>query len=242
LIGNAKADGVSRSRWVFSAVLLAVVMAGCSSDSKSDPTTVAPATTVPGAVTVAPGSTVTDAAPTSATAVTAAPTALEATTAAPTTAPATTPATTPPPTSASTTTTSAAPTTPPPTTFPLITQGGVVIVANASGIDGAAAALTGTLGGLGFQTVKATNAAGYERSLDTTKVYFSGDAAYPTAYSLAQMLGGVPVAAMPTPPPILNALEGLRGANVIVMLGHDLAGKEPAGAPEETTTSAPPIT
>ena len=118
----------------------------------------------------------------------------------------------------------------------------MVIVANASGIDGAAAALTGTLGGLGFQTVKATNAAGYERSLDATKVYFSGDDAYPTAYSLAQMLGGVTVAAMPTPPPILNALEGMRGANVIVMLGHDLAGKEPAGAPEETTTSAPPIT
>ncbi len=118
----------------------------------------------------------------------------------------------------------------------------MVIVANASGIDGAAAALTGTLGGLGFQTVKATNAAGYERSLDATKVYFSGADAYPTAYSLAQMLGGVAVAAMPTPPPILNALEGLRGANVIVMLGHDLAGKEPAGAPEETTTSAPPIT
>jgi outer membrane murein-binding lipoprotein Lpp len=235
LIGNAKADGVSRSRWVFSAVLVAVVMAGCSSDSKSDPTTVAAVTTVPAAVTVAPGSTVTEAAPTTAAAVTAAPTSK---------APATTeaPTTTPPPTSTSTTTTVAAPTTPPPTTFPLITQGGVVIVANASGIDGAAAALTSTLGGLGFQTVKATNAAGYERSLDATKVYFSGADSYPTAYSLAQMLGGVAVAAMPTPPPILNALEGLRGANVIVMLGHDLAGKEPAGAPEETTTSAPPIT
>jgi len=235
LIGNAKADGVSRSRWVFSAVLVAVVMAGCSSDSKSDPTTVAAVTTVPAAVTVAPGSTVTEAAPTTAAAVTVAPTSKEpATTEAPTT--------TQPPTSTSTTTTVAAPTTPPPTTFPLITQGGVVIVANASGIDGAAAALTSTLGGLGFQTVKATNAAGYERSLDATKVYFSGADSYPTAYSLAQMLGGVAVAAMPTPPPILNALEGLRGANVIVMLGHDLAGKEPAGAPEETTTSAPPIT
>ena len=235
MIGNAKADGVSRSRWVFSAVLVAVVVAGCSSDSKSDPTTVAAVTTVPAAVTVAPGSTVTEAAPTTAAAVTAAPTSK---------APATTeaPTTTPPPTSTSTTTTVAAPTTPPPTTFPLITQGGVVIVANASGIDGAAAALTSTLGGLGFQTVKATNAAGYERSLDATKVYFSGADSYPTAYSLAQMLGGVAVAAMPTPPPILNALEGLRGANVIVMLGHDLAGKEPAGAPEETTTSAPPIT
>ena len=34
---------------------------------------------------------------------------------------------------------------------------------------------------------------------------------------------------MPTPPPILNALEGLRGANVIVMLGSDLAGQPVAG-------------
>jgi len=39
------------------------------------------------------------------------------------------------------------------------------------------------------------------------------------------LLGGVAVAPMPTPPPIANALEGLRGANVIVMLGGDLAGR-----------------
>jgi len=100
----------------------------------------------------------------------------------------------------------------------------VVIVANASGIDGAAAGLTETLGGLGFQTVKATNSAGYESKLDASKVYFAGEG-YPSAYSIAQLLGGVAVAPMPTPPPIANALEGLRGANVIVMLGGDLAGK-----------------
>jgi hypothetical protein len=78
--------------------------------------------------------------------------------------------------------------------------------------------------------VKATNSAGYEGSLDASKVYFSGDA-YPVAYSIAQLMGGVTVAPMPTPPPILNALEGLRGANVIVMLGSDLAGKRLPGLP-----------
>jgi hypothetical protein len=112
---------------------------------------------------------------------------------------------------------------PPPTTFPLLVQGGVVLVANASGIDGAAAGLSTSLADLGFQTVKATNSAGYESKLDVTKVYFTGEG-YPAAYSISQLLGGVAVAPMPTPPPILNALEGLRGANVIVMLGGDLAG------------------
>jgi hypothetical protein len=118
----------------------------------------------------------------------------------------------------------------------------VIIVANASGIDGAAAGLSDTLGHLGFQTVKATNAVAYESKLAGSKVYFNGEAAYPAAYSVAQVLGGIPVAPMPTPPPILNALEGLRGANVIVMLGGDLAGKQVVGAPEETTTTGPPIT
>ncbi|MCU1503040.1 MAG: hypothetical protein JWM12_2394 [Ilumatobacteraceae bacterium] len=119
---------------------------------------------------------------------------------------------------------------PPTTTLPLITQGGVVIVANASGIDGAAAAVSATLGSLGFQTVKATNAAGYEDSLDVSKVYFTPDA-YPVAYSIAQLMGGVAVAPMPTPPPIYLALDGLRGANVIVMLGKDRAGRPLPGVP-----------
>ncbi len=112
----------------------------------------------------------------------------------------------------------------------MLVQGGVVIVANASGIDGAASSLGDTLAGLGFQTVRATNAAGYEGKLNTSKVYFSGEG-YPSAYSIAQLMGGVAVAPMPTPPPISNALEGLHGANVIVMLGSDLAGEALPGRP-----------
>lgn len=210
--------------------LLALVMAGCSSSSSggssstaASPTTVSgdpsasPSTVAGGELTTVP--TTTDAATT--------PTTADPSTAATTTA--VTTSTTPPTTIATT------------TTFPLLVQGGIVIVANASGVDGAAAAFTNTLADLGFQTVKATNAAGYEGKLDTSKVYFSGEG-YPSAYSLAQYMGGIEVAAMPTPPPIQNAVEGLRGANVIVMLGGDLAGGQAPGAPEETTTTGPPIT
>lgn len=214
--------GRGARRLIGATALLALVAAGCSSSSSSDsPTTTAAAgssSTVAGAgaVTTAPGGA------TAATTVTPTTVAPSGTPTSATTVPA--PTSTLATTTTSTTTTVVVTT----TTFPLLVQGGVVLVANASGIDGAAASVTDSLGQLGFQTVKATNAAGYERTLDTSKVYFAGEG-YPTAYSIAQLLGGIPVAAMPTPPPIANALEGLRGANVIVMLGGDLAGKPVGG-------------
>ena len=195
-------------------------MVGCSSDSSGDPSTSAAAVTTAGAGADA-STTVSQV------------TAAEATTVAPSTDPPSTASSTAAPSTAATTTgpttTTTPPTTiPPTTTFPLLVQGGVVLVANASGIDGAAAALSTTLADLGFQTVKATNSAGYESKLDVSKVYFTGDG-YPAAYSIAQLMGGIEVAAMPTPPPISNALEGLRGANVIVMLGADRAAKPVPG-------------
>ncbi len=105
-----------------------------------------------------------------------------------------------------------------------------MLVANASGIDGAAGQLTDRLAAKGYATVKPTNSAGYEESLDVSKVYFTPEA-YPVAYSIAKIMG-VEVAPMPTPPPISYATDGLRGANVIVMLGHDLAGQPIAGLPD----------
>lgn len=134
------------------------------------------------------------------------------------------------PTTAAPTTTATPTTTAPTTTLLVITQGGVVIVANASGINGAASQLTDRLTAKGYATVKPTNAAGYEETLDVSKVYFTPDA-YPVAYSIAQIMG-VQVAPMPTPPPISYATDGLRGANVIVMLGHDLAGQPISGLPD----------
>src|SRR4051794_28004818 len=74
----------------------------------------------------------------------------------------TTTTTTAPTTTSSTTTTSTTTTLPPTTTttIPLITEGAVAIVANASGVTGAAALLTQELSALGFHMGDATNTAG----------------------------------------------------------------------------------
>jgi hypothetical protein len=92
----------------------------------------------------------------------------------------------------------------------------VVLVANASGVSGAAGAQRDILAGAGYQTLEPTNAT---EELEATQVLstpgFEADAA-----ALAAQLG-VPesVQALPDPPPIDPA-----GANVIVLLGLDLAG------------------
>ena len=126
-------------------------------------------------------------------------------------------------TTASTTTTTTSTTTTT-TTIPLVTAGAIVKVANASNVGGAAGLLTATLADLGYTVREATNAAGWEENLDVTKVY-SREEARPAAESIARLLGGVVVERLPTPVPIRDAMEGLGDANVVVMLGKDLAGK-----------------
>lgn len=110
------------------------------------------------------------------------------------------------------------------TTIPIVTAGGIVKVANASNFGGAAGLLTASLVDLGFTVREATNAAGWEEILDVTKIY-SREEARPAAESISRLLGGVAVERMPTPVPIQNAMEGLGDANIVVMLGMDLAGK-----------------
>jgi hypothetical protein len=134
--------------------------------------------------------------------------------------------------STSTTTTSTTSTTTT-TTIPLVTGGAVVKVANASGVPRAAAALSSQLVGLGFAVAEPVNAAGWEESLDVTKVY-AREEARGVAESVARVLGGITVERMPTPAPIDGATAGLGDATVLVMLGADLAGKPlppPAPAP-----------
>jgi hypothetical protein len=126
-------------------------------------------------------------------------------------------------TTSSTTTTS---TTLPPTTTtePLIVEGGIVKVANASGVDGAARALTDELAALGFTTRDGTNAAGIDEDLATSKIYvIAGSEA--VAESVSRLMGGIAVSRMPTPAWIKDGTAGLGDATVLVMLGHDLAGK-----------------
>ncbi len=132
-------------------------------------------------------------------------------------------------TTSTTTTTTMPPTTLPPTTMPptttepLATEGGIVMVANASGVNGAAKALTQELAALGFATREGTNAAGIDEELATSKIYvIAGSEA--VAQSISRLMGGVPVERMPTPAWIKGGTAGLGDANVLVMLGHDLAG------------------
>jgi hypothetical protein len=100
-----------------------------------------------------------------------------------------------------------------------------VKVANASGVDGAAGVLSNELGALGFQMRDATNAAGIDEKLDVSKIYVIGGSE-PVAESISRLMGGVEVLRMPTPAWIRDGTAGLADATVLVMLGHDLAGKK----------------
>ncbi len=129
-------------------------------------------------------------------------------------------------------TTTAAPTTTIPptttTTLPLVTDGALVLVANATGMNGAAGRLSAAVQAVGYATKPATNAAGDEERLDVSKIYF-----LPAAEAAAQSLGLVmqieSVSRMPTPAPIDQAQEGLADATILIMLGNDLAGKDIPG-------------
>jgi LytR cell envelope-related transcriptional attenuator len=131
-------------------------------------------------------------------------------------------------TSTTTTTTTSTTTLPPSTTTPLVTQGAVILIANASAVPGAAGRLTETLRAAGFQVADPTNAAGYEESLDASKIYARPEA-QAVADSLALVMGGIPVSRMPTPAPIVGATVGLGDASVLLMLGKDLADVPPPG-------------
>jgi hypothetical protein len=141
-----------------------------------------------------------------------------------TTTVATTSTTTSTSTSTTTSTTTTSTTLPPTTTTePLVVEGGIVKVANASGVDGAARALTAELAALGFVTRDGTNAAGIDADLETSKIYvIAGSEA--VAQSVSRVMGGLAIERMPTPAWIKGGTAGLEDATVLVMLGHDRAG------------------
>lgn len=127
-------------------------------------------------------------------------------------------------TSTSTTTTTSTTTIPPTTTIPLITEGAVIIVANASNVNGAASKLSQELGALGFHLADPTNAAGNEERLDVSKVYFL-PAGADVAASIGRVMGDITVTRMPVPVWINGGPAALGEATVVVMLGKDLARK-----------------
>jgi LytR cell envelope-related transcriptional attenuator len=94
-----------------------------------------------------------------------------------------------------------------------------VRVANASGVQGAASARTDQLAGAGYKTIEATNGPQGQR-LAATEILFV-DGFQREAQALAEQLGAPAegVAPLPNPPPVDPG-----GAQVVVLLGTDLAG------------------
>lgn len=126
------------------------------------------------------------------------------------------------------------------TTTPEVTTGAIVVVANASTVDGAAGRFTTALQAAKFTTGEATNATS---KTDTSVVYYvASDAnAKPVADYLASILGGIAVEEMPTPAPVNGGVLA-DGVTVLLLLGSDKADKTLTEAGAPTTTVAAAVT
>ncbi len=133
----------------------------------------------------------------------------------------------------------------PPTTTepPLVTDGAVVVVANANGVDGSAGAMTDQLESAGFEMGTPTNAT--TGQLDSTVIYYDPDVepAQVVAESVNRVLGGdSSISQVGTPAPVQTGeLEG----GVLVLLGNDKAGaslEELAPAADDGDDDGPVVT
>ena len=131
---------------------------------------------------------------------------------------------------------------------PLVTTGASVIVANANAVGGSASAMSRALEtGAGFTMVDPVNSSATIGDLDASVIYFDATvpAAETVAGSLSTVLGGVAtIAPMPETPPTRDGT--LNGAQVLLMLGNDKAGKTlaelaPAAASTPVAVTNPPI-
>ncbi len=116
---------------------------------------------------------------------------------------------------------------PPTTEPPIVTEGASVLVANANNVGGSAGQMQRALEtGPGFTVAGAVNASTSVGTLETSVIYYveSNTQALPVAESLGEVLGGVSdVLPMPDTPPTADG--DLMGADVLLMLGNDKAGK-----------------
>jgi hypothetical protein len=114
------------------------------------------------------------------------------------------------------------------TTVPaIVTEGASVVVANANNVNGSAGQMKRALEtGPGFTVVAAVNAAPSVGELADSVINYnaSNPAAQPVAESLSEVLGGVGTVA-PLGDSIPTADGDMQGADVILLLGNDLAGK-----------------
>lgn len=118
-----------------------------------------------------------------------------------------------------------------------VTKGAIVVVANASTVNGAAGQLTTALTGQQFDLVAPTNST---VKLDVSKIFY--DPANAQSQSVAQTLATLmavgEVVPIESPAPVEGgALQG--GATVLVLLGSDKAGDtlEQMSVPEDATTT-----
>lgn len=116
-----------------------------------------------------------------------------------------------------------------------------ILVANASGVTGSAGQMSTALQSEQFIVSQPVNAdVTYGRQSVTVVFYVPGYEAGATA--VAEILGGIQIQPVATPAPVEGGSLG--EAQVLVMLGTDLAGKLLPGAlpaaPVDTTTTVPP--
>lgn len=100
------------------------------------------------------------------------------------------------------------------------TAGSVVVVANDSGVEGAAGTMTTTLGNAGFTMGEPTN--GVEARADSIIYYTDDEDAQADAELLGEQMGGIDVEPMPDPIPTESGeLDG----DILLLLGTNQAGK-----------------
>lgn len=112
------------------------------------------------------------------------------------------------------------------TTPPLVKTGASVIVANANSQGGSAGNMTRALREVaGFELVDPTNSSEDTGDLEASVVYFDATvpASQDVANSVARVLGGVSVLPLGDTAPTRDGTLG--GADVLVMLGNDVANR-----------------
>ena len=104
----------------------------------------------------------------------------------------------------------------------------VVVVANASGIDGSATAMTSALAAVGYTMAPVANSTAPR--LEQSIIYYleSDPAAVGVARLLGEQIPTAQILPMPQPPPLDRPLDR---ATVAVMLGRDAAGRPLAQPP-----------
>jgi LytR cell envelope-related transcriptional attenuator len=142
---------------------------------------------------------------------------------------------------AGTTTVPTGTTTPPAVTVPAVStlprKPITVVVANGSGVVGAAGKYTKSLGALGYTTLPAATATG-KKALTTTQIYVKPGEDASAAQVMSDLgLHGIAATPIPTDATKIPVLASLRqGATVVVVLGTDLASAAPPSTPTVPAT------